>query len=228
MSDAYTGADASLSRVEQVYRKIKSSILSNEYPPGYQALEPEIAKRLGVSRTPVREALIRLEAENLIELIPRRGMRVQPLVIEDILEINQILISLETLAISILARTRPQRDMLDPMETSLTEMDHALEQGDLEAWICADEKYHRFLNVLSGNKRLAGLVESLRAQSYRSRRALVELGFKLETTNDVYRKLNQLILAGDWEKARIIFNEHREAEVEALVSLLDENRMSHV
>ena len=228
MSDAYTGADASLSRVEQVYRKIKSSILSNEYPPGYQALEPEIAKRLGVSRTPVREALIRLESENLIELIPRRGMRVQPLVIEDIFEINQILISLETLAISLLARIHPRRDMLDPMETSLTEMDHALEKGDLEAWICAGEKYHRFLNVLSGNKRLARMVESLRAQSYRSRRALVELGFKLEATNDAYRRLNQLILAGDWENAQIVFREHRAVEVEALVSLLDENRMSQV
>lgn len=228
MSDAYTGADASLSRVEQVYRKIKSSILSNEFPPGYQALEPEIAKRLGVSRTPVREALIRLEAENLIELIPRRGMRVQPLVVEDILEINQILISLETFAVSLLARIHLRRDMLDPMETSLTEMDHALEKGDLEAWICADEKYHRFLNVLSGNKRLARMVESLRAQSYRSRRALVELGFKLETTNNAYRKLNQLILAGDWEKAQIVFHEHRAVEVEALVSLLNENRMSHV
>lgn len=228
MSDAFTKTDAGLSRVEQVYRKIKASILSNEYPPGYQALEPEIAKRLGVSRTPVREALIRLEAENLIELIPRRGMRVQPLVIEDILEINQILTSLETLAIGLLGRILPQRDMLDPMETSLNEMDRALEKGDLEAWICADEKYHRFLNVLSGNKRLTRMVELLRAQSYRSRRVLVDLGTKLEVTNNVYRRLNQLILAGDWQKAQIIFNEHRTEEVEALVSLLNENRMSHV
>lgn len=228
MSDAFTGADASLSRVEQVYRKIKSSILSNEYPPGYQALEPEIAKRLGVSRTPVREALIRLEAENLIELIPRRGMRVRPLVIEDILEINQVLTSLETLAISLLGGIHPQRDMLDPMVTSLEEMDRALESGDLEAWMKADEKYHRFLNVLSGNRHLAGVVESLRAQSYRSRRAMVELGFKLETINGIYRQLNQLILSGEVEKAQALFSEHRRSEASSLLSLLSENSISRV
>ena len=96
-----------ISRVEWVYRTLKQSILTNEFYPGYQALEPELAKNLGVSRTPVREALIRLENERLIELIPRRGMRVIPLVPEDMREIYQLLTSLEVTAVEILARKRP-------------------------------------------------------------------------------------------------------------------------
>ena len=221
MCEAYVESDSGLSRVEQVYRKIKSSILSNEFPPGYQALEPEIAKRLGVSRTPVREALIRLEAENLIELIPRRGMRVQPLIGEDILELNQILINMETLAISLLGQSNPQKDKLDPMETVLQEMDEAARNKDMEGWIKADEKYHRFLSVLSGSKRLARMVEMLRAQSYRSRMAMLKLGFKPEATNETYHQVNQLILEGNWPKAEALYRERRMQEVEQLISQLD-------
>ena len=66
----------STSLVERAYAEIKRRIFSNEYPPGFQALEQEVASQLGMSRTPVREALIRLENERLVELVPRRGMRV--------------------------------------------------------------------------------------------------------------------------------------------------------
>jgi DNA-binding GntR family transcriptional regulator len=71
------------SRVNDAYVQIKAEILSNRLPPGFQAPEPEVALRLGMSRTPVREALIRLEADGLVELIPRRGVRVLPLRAED-------------------------------------------------------------------------------------------------------------------------------------------------
>ena len=64
--------------VEQAYRLIRQRILDNVYPAGYRALEREFAAELGLSRTPVREALLRLQAEGLIELIPRHGARVLP------------------------------------------------------------------------------------------------------------------------------------------------------
>lgn len=91
--------ETGLSRVEYAYRKIKNSITHNVYPANFQILEPELAKKLGISRTPVREALIRLEADKLIQLIPRRGMRVNPLSISDLREVLDIQFALVKLVI---------------------------------------------------------------------------------------------------------------------------------
>ncbi|MGB8432886.1 MAG: GntR family transcriptional regulator, partial [Burkholderiales bacterium] len=63
------------SRVEATYQRLRAQILDNTLPPGFRALEQELADRLGISRTPVREALIRLEKEGLVEVIPRHGMQ---------------------------------------------------------------------------------------------------------------------------------------------------------
>ena len=77
-------------RVDNAYERLKTEILNGQLPPGFQAPEPDIATRLGMSRTPVREALIRLEADGLVDLVPRRGAKVLPISLQDICEIYQI------------------------------------------------------------------------------------------------------------------------------------------
>ena len=84
----------SKSLVELAYERVKQRILDNKYYPGYQALENEVAEDLGMSRTPVREALIRLKHEGLVELIPQHGLRVVPVLAEDMKEIYDVLTSL--------------------------------------------------------------------------------------------------------------------------------------
>ena len=84
------------SQVDKAYGELKADILANRLPPGFQAPEPEFATRLGMSRTPVREALLRLQSDGLVELVPRRGARVLPISVDDMREIYQLLISLES------------------------------------------------------------------------------------------------------------------------------------
>ena len=103
------------SMVVAAYDLIKERILKNEYEPGFQALEPEIAQELGMSRTPVREALIRLSNEGLVEVIPRRGFRVVPLSPADMREIYQVLTALESMAAEVLAKRKPTLEELAPM-----------------------------------------------------------------------------------------------------------------
>jgi DNA-binding GntR family transcriptional regulator len=93
--------------VERAYRALRSRILDNTWPPGYQALEQALALELGMSRTPVREALIRLHNEGLIEVVPRHGMRVLPVSPADMAEIYTILTSLESLAAELAAPRKP-------------------------------------------------------------------------------------------------------------------------
>ena len=77
------------SRVANAYDAIKEAILSNVFAPGHQGSEQEIALRLGMSRTPVHEALIRLQEEGLVRVLPKRGVIVCPLTPDDMREIGR-------------------------------------------------------------------------------------------------------------------------------------------
>ena len=83
------------SLVEAAYRALKTAIRENVYPPGHQAAEPEIAEQLGMSRTPVHEAIIRLQEEGLVQVLPRRGVLICPISADDIREIYDVLIAVE-------------------------------------------------------------------------------------------------------------------------------------
>lgn len=228
MNNSVADHDTGISLVEQVYRKIKNSILSNEYSPGYQALEPEIAKDLGVSRTPVREALIRLEAEKLIELIPRRGMRVLPLLPTDIIEINNVLTGLELTAVEALASRKPSKDVLQPMLSALDEMDAAIVEGNLSVWADADDTFHRLLVALSGNRRLAGLLDTVRAQVSRARKITLKLRNNLRNSNVAHRALYEQLLAGDVEEAKAVHYAHRKNVTEEITRILDTYQFPHL
>lgn len=228
MNDSTIEQESALSRVELAYRKLKNNILSNEYPPGYQALEPELAKTLGVSRTPVREALIRLEAEKLIELIPRRGMRVLPLVPADILEISQILTALEVMAVELLGKKKPGLDMLRPMADAVDEMDRAIEEDDLDAWSDAEEKFHRLLLTLSGNKRLAMLAATVRAQAFRARKITLKLRAKSSLIAISPREVFEALTVGDWQRAKEMHYSHRIKVSETLIEVLDQYQLPHL
>lgn len=218
----------SLSRVEWVYRTLKHSILSNEFYPGYQALEPELAKHLGVSRTPVREALIRLENERLIELIPRRGMRVVPLVPSDMREIYQVLTSLEASAIEALTRRGLDGAGEALLERDIDAMHQALDLDDLSAWAEADERFHQHLVEFSGNARLASIVSSLRDQCRRAQSVTLKLRPRPADSVHHCRELLSLIRQG---KAAAATEKHRENRTQMsteLVRTLEEFKLPHL
>ena len=121
-------------RVSDAYDRLREEIRTNRMPPGFQAPEPEIALRLGMSRTPVREALIRLQSEELVELIPRRGVRVLFIHPSDMREIYEILSALEPEAAAALAARKPSREELGPLEDAMKDMELALARDDLDAW----------------------------------------------------------------------------------------------
>ncbi len=147
--------------MHQAYQEIRRRILDNEYPPAHQVLEQDLAADLGMSRTPMREALVRLQNEHFIQLIPRHGMRVVPLSLEDLRDTYEVLTALELTAIERLVRANPDRRTLAPLDRALDDMDAALRQRDRDAWAKADERFHRTLIDLCGNRRLAAVAYTL-------------------------------------------------------------------
>jgi len=200
---------AKATRVGDAYARLKEEIRTNRMPPGFQLPEPELALRLGMSRTPVREALIRLESEGLIELIPRRGVRVLPIQPQDMAEIYEILTSLEPDAAAALAARAPSRKELLPLERATEDMEEALERSDLDAWAKADERFHTLLLELHGNKRLTDYVNNLFDQVHRARIITLRLRPLPVRSTQEHRQILTHLSAGDAVAVREVFRVHR-------------------
>jgi DNA-binding GntR family transcriptional regulator len=213
------------SRVDQAYAEIRRRILDNYYAPGHQVLEHELAAELGMSRTPVREALVRLQNERFVQLIPRHGMRVVPLSIQELREVYEVLTSLELTAIDRLARLDLEEEALATIEKTVDAMDQAVRTKDVDAWAKADERFHRILVTLCGNRRLAAMVEMLWEQGHRARMTTVRLRASLEQSNREHRALLDAIRQRDWRQARARHAKHRQRAMTEILNLLHQTRL---
>lgn len=212
--------DVKLSRAEEAYGVLKQRILDNHYPPNHQMLEQQIALDLNVSRTPMREALIRLSQEGLIEVIPRHGFRVVPIAISDVIEIYDVLTALEPMAAELLAKRKLSHEELLPMAQATQDMKSALARDNLSLWATADEQFHELLMSLCGNKRLASMLRAVRDQSQRVRMITLNLREKPLKSSQEHRAVFDAISAGDSDAAHALHQQHRERVAEELRDVL--------
>jgi DNA-binding GntR family transcriptional regulator len=150
------------------FGRIKGWIIGGEIPPNSLIDERQMAHRLGTSRTPVREALLRLQSEGLVAIARGKGIRVLALSSGDLREIFQVVTGLEVVAAYLLASRRPERAELAPLELAVTAMEEALKAKDEGAWGEADERFHRGLLELCGNRRLLQVGCQLRDAAQRA------------------------------------------------------------
>ncbi len=213
--------------VDRVYLDIQKRILEDVWPTGHQALEQELAEELGVSRTPVREALIRLERDGLVQVIPRHGMRVLPISPSDIQEIYQILTSLESLAVELAATRKLSAKELEPMERASQDMKAALEASDIKAWALADERFHCQLVTLSGNNILTEVVGNFWGRAHRARMAMMALRNNPESSTQEHIRIVEAIRDGDGTLARKTLEAHRTRGASNLSKLLESHRSNN-
>lgn len=210
-----------VSSAERAYRALKELILTNQLSAGDQILEQEAALRLGMSRTPVREAMVRLEKDGVVEIRPRHGMRVLPVSADDMREIYEILTSLEATAAELAARRGVTGAELRELERAVAEMEAALAADDLDAWARADQCFHALLVGLSRNQRLQQMVTQLGDQAHRARMLTLRLRPRPTGSNRDHARLVAAIAARDPLAARAIHHDHRARAGEVLVELLE-------
>lgn len=208
------------SLVNEAYNRIRDAIFSNAMPPGFQETEGELAARLGMSRTPVREAVVRLETEGLVEFRPRRGMRVLPLAPEDVRDIYDLLICLEGQAVERLIENEPTDTQVAKLEGAIADMDKALSQDDLERWASADERFHRLLFEFCGNQRLVKTAEIFWGQGHRARMIFLRLRPKPVKSSAEHRAIVAAICRRDIEVARRSVQEHRRNAMLVMIGVL--------
>ena len=219
---------ATASLVDAAHEQIRRRILDNVWPPGHRALEQEVALALGMSRTPVREALVRLQAEGLVEVVPRHGMRVLPVSPSDMREIYEILTALECMAAEILARRRPGKAELKPLVDATDAMDRALGAEDLDAWAKADELFHAQLLELAGNRQLQATVMNHWDRAHRARMFTLRLRPKPVNSTREHRQLVERLRAGDPEGAARVNRAHRERAGAELLVIFERYRLAQM
>jgi DNA-binding GntR family transcriptional regulator len=208
---------------DTVYAWLKQKILDNHFPPGAQILESEIASELDASRTPVREAFVRLQQDGLLEIVPRHGVRISALSPEDMKEIYEILMSLEPTAVELLVARRPDQAELASLVEACDAMETALAgpRPDLAAWAFADERFHMSLAGLCGNKRLAAMILTVWDQAHRARMFTLSLRpLPLQSTAE-HRAVVDAILAGDGKTARDLYFAHRKRGGQELTTIIE-------
>ena len=228
MNAATVRTAATTSMVDQAYQQIRRRILDNVWPPGYQALEQEVALALGMSRTPVREAMLRLQSEGLVEVVPRHGMRVLPVSPTDMREIYEILAALECMASEILAQRKPTETELKPLIEATKAMDKALKRDDLDAWAAADEHFHAQLIDLAGNRQLQQTVLNYWDRAHRARMFSLRLRPKPVNSTKEHMALVERLRAGDAEGAAKVNRAHRLRANRELLAIFEHYRLAQM
>ncbi|WP_345815821.1 GntR family transcriptional regulator [Paraburkholderia sp. PREW-6R] len=174
-----------------------------------QLLERDLVSLFGVSRTPVREALIRLQKENLLQIVPRHGIRVRQVSLADIEEIYQVQTSLEATAASVVASAKLRMKDFAAFEQACNAMDRALLRNDASAWSAADEAFYRHLLKLGGNPRLTQIVNECWDQIRRVRDLTLRLTPLTGMPAPQHRAIIDAIRAGDAAVAERLCREYR-------------------
>jgi DNA-binding GntR family transcriptional regulator len=219
---------SAVSLVDVAYGLLRQRILDNVWPPGHQALENDVANALGMSRTPVREALMRLQNEGLIEVVPRHGLRVLPVSPTDMAEIYEILTALECVAVERLARRAPTEAELKPLVAATKAMDQALKHDDLDAWATADERFHALLLDLSGSRLLQQTVLNYWDRAHRARLFSLRLRPKPVNSTREHMQLLERLRAADPEGAARVNRSHRARAGAELLAIFERYKLAQM
>ena len=206
-----------------VFKTLRRGILTGELKPGERLMEIHLANRLGVSRTPIREAIRKLELEGLVTMVPRRGAEVANITeknLKDVLEVRQ---ALESLAIE-LACDRITGEEKDGLKANLDQVESAVRTGDTGAIASADVAFHDAIVEASGNARLVQLVSNLGEQMYRYRFEYIKDITKHSQIMSEHRIMYESIMEKNQEKAAQIVKIHINNQEEAIMRKIHKGR----
>ncbi len=149
-----------------VFNTLRQAILKGELEPGERLMEIQLADRLGVSRTPIREAIRKLELEGLVLMIPRKGAEVAKISEKSLRDVLEVRRSLEELAIELACQRMTESDIKE-LEEAQEAFREAIHSADAMTIAETDEHYHDIIYNGTGNNRLVQILNNLREQMYR-------------------------------------------------------------
>jgi DNA-binding GntR family transcriptional regulator len=208
---------------ELVFESLREAIISGLLKPGERMMEIQLAEEMGVSRTPVREAIRKLELEGLVVMIPRKGAYVAGLSLKDIADVFEIRGALEGLAAE-LAAERITDNELEEMERYLVIISEEIEAGDLSRVVETDTDFHSLIYKASRNNRLVQIISNLREQIQRFRTTSLANPGRMKNALEEHRKIVEAISTRDGELARKIAHEHIENAENSMMDMIHRDK----
>lgn len=197
-----------------VFNTLRQAILKGELAPGERLMEIQLAEKLGVSRTPIREAIRKLELEGLVLMIPRKGAEVAKISEKSLRDVLEVRRSLEELAAE-LACQRMDAEALKDLEDAQKAFIQAVESGETMTMAEADEHFHDVIYMGTGNTRLVQILNNLREQMYR---------YRLEYIKDAEKR--QILLVEHESILRAIRSRHVAEAKEAVRAHIDNQEIT--
>jgi DNA-binding GntR family transcriptional regulator len=190
-----------------VFENLKQAIVRGDFSPGNRLVESRIAEAMGISRTPVREAIHKLEREGLIKKLPQGGFYVLNLTREEIEETFGIRSVLESYAAR-LAAINHQKEELEPLEEKIGEFQYFLNRGEMETLLKINTEFHNLLYAMSRSPKLIKLINDLQDQIYRFRKIILNIETMAKTSNDDHRQMLSAMKTRDADRVETLVRQH--------------------
>jgi DNA-binding GntR family transcriptional regulator len=193
---------------EEITETLRAAVISGELRPGVVYSAPSLAAQFGVSATPVREAMLDLAGEGLVDTVRNKGFRVTELSEKDLDELSELRALIEVPTVRRIAEAGVPPSVLDELRPLAAEIEDAAARGDLIAHVAADMAFHLKLLALSGNQHLVETVRSLRARSrIYGLRSLADRDALVPSAHE-HAELLDLLAAGDAPAAEELMRRH--------------------
>ena len=207
MKDTNFNVNEYLPLRDVVFNTLRQAIITGEFAPGERLMEISLANRLGVSRTPVREAIRKLELEGLVIMIPRKGAQVARITEKNLRDVIEIRTVLEEFA-AVLACERIDQSGLHDLRQAHEDLIRSVENGDILDIVDKDETFHDTIFRATNNDRLISIINNLREQFYRYRMEYVKDIRQRSNLVEEHRELLDAISSRDSIKAKELMKTH--------------------
>ncbi|MCF0186984.1 MAG: GntR family transcriptional regulator [Bacteroidaceae bacterium] len=198
-----------------VFNTLREAILKGELKPGERLMELHLANRLGVSRTPIREAIRMLEQEGLAVTIPRKGAQVAKMTEKDLQDVLEVRDALDELAVACACR-RMTAEQMEELKVAMKAFEAATKGDDIRNIVETDEAFHNVIYKAANNPKLEAIVNNSREQMYRYRYEYVKDTSIYKQLIEEHRAMIEGFEKHDVEFVKKIMHSHLENQVAAV------------
>ncbi len=202
-----------------VFNTLRQAILRGELKPGERLMEIQLANKLGVSRTPIREAIRKLELEGLVLMIPRKGAEVAEFTEKSLRDVLEVRRALEELAVELVCEKITDEQIQD-LKDAAEEFKESLKDGDITRIAEADVKFHDVIYMATDNQKLIQLLNNLREQMYRYRVEYLKRSDFHQQLIDEHEEIIETIESGQKDRAVQVVCQHVDNQVEAVMDTI--------
>lgn len=210
-----------------IFETLRKAIINGDIKPGERLMEVALAEQMGVSRTPVREAIRRLEAEGLVTMIPRKGTHVSEVTVKDIMDVLEVRAALDRLATGLAAKNiKPNH--IKTIENIHKQFLNCVDKNNIEGAIRKDIEFHDVIYSIAGNPRLITVSSSLREQICRFRVMYMSDSIIAENVGQEHGEMLDALRSNEDKRAAELAEQHIKHQMETIIRNVNEKKVKEM